>query len=170
MNNSNNNKGNGIDRNENNESYNKSSVTDNHGENHLSHQFGNISSKTITNFNNKQNNGAFSNENMESITTNSGSHDASLGRGGQTAHHREQYLSSPNRRGTTNSNTQQNEKAVGRGGGRGVRDRGRGRASNQHYRRASLNTVSKWISDIGNEGTSITSGKENSSTAMMLKK
>jgi hypothetical protein len=81
------------------------------------------------------------------------------------------YLSSPNSRGTTNFNIQQSEKVTGphqtslgisdrnndksdnRGGGRerGCQGRGRGgRAGTQHYRRASLNTVSKWFSFVGN--------------------
>jgi hypothetical protein len=109
---------------------------------------------------------------MESITKDSGSHDASLGREVQMDHHGEQYLRYPNSRGNTNNNTnyntnyntQQNKKAAGGGGGRGSggRDRGGGRAGNQHYHRASLNTVSKWLSYVGNEGTKITSVKENS--------
>jgi hypothetical protein len=37
----------------------------------------------------------------------------------------------------------------------------RGRVGNQHYHRASLNTASKWLSDIGNEGNHITSVKAN---------
>jgi hypothetical protein len=71
------------------------------------------------------------------------------------------YIGSPNSRGTNNSNIQQSGKGTGRGGGRGRggRGHGRGRAGNQHYRRVSLNTVSKWLSDVDNEGNHITSEK-----------